>query len=105
MSGAALLGNELAEARQWVGEVLGDLAVDNDNNARLRETLRVFPLNRAGYKAAAAELDLHFNTVKYRIERAVSQRGRDISEDGLDVELALLICYWYGSTILQPDTT
>lgn len=105
VSAAALLGNELSEVRQWVGEVLGDLAIDNDNNARLRETLRIFLLNQAGYKAAAAELDLHFNTVKYRIERAVSQRGRGISEDRLDVELALLICYWYGPTVLRPDTT
>lgn len=102
---AALLGAELTEAKQWVGEVLGDLAIDNDGNARLRETLRVFLLNRAGYKAAAAELDLHFNTVKYRIERAVSQRGRDITDDRLDVELALLLCNWYGSTVLRPDIT
>lgn len=104
VSAVALFGDELAEVGQWVGEVLGDLAVDNDNNARLRETLRIFLRNQAGYKAAAADLDLHFNTVKYRVERAVSRRGKAISDDRLDVELALLICYWYGSTVLRPDT-
>ncbi|WP_245551175.1 helix-turn-helix domain-containing protein [Nocardia paucivorans] len=66
--------------------------------------MRIFLRNQAGYKAAAADLDLHFNTVKYRVERAVSRRGKAISDDRLDVELALLICYWYGSTVLRPDT-
>ncbi|MEU7767291.1 helix-turn-helix domain-containing protein [Nocardia sp. NPDC049190] len=101
---AALLGGEIAEVREWVGEVLGDLGADNDNDARLRETLQVFLRTGGSYKAAAAELDLHSNSVKYRVGRAVSRRGRPIAEDRLDVELALLVCHWYGSTVLRPDT-
>src|SRR6185312_15839597 len=39
---AAMLGADVTQAREWVAEVLGDLAVDDDNDAWLRETLHVF---------------------------------------------------------------
>lgn len=104
LSVAALLGDRIAEVWEWVGEVLGDLAADSDNDERLRETLRVFLGTGSSYKAAAAELDLHSNSVKYRVARAVSRRGRPIAEDRLDVELALLLCHWYGPPIPHPAT-
>lgn len=104
LSVAALLGDRITEAWEWVSEVLGDLAADNDNDARLRETLRVFLRTGSSYKAAAAELDLHSNSVKYRVARAVSRRGRPIAEDRLDVELALLLCHWFGPPIPHPAT-
>ncbi|TQM25749.1 PucR-like helix-turn-helix protein [Nocardia bhagyanarayanae] len=99
---AALVGTDLAETRDWVCEILGDLADDNENDARLRDTLRVFLRAGSSYKAAAAEVDLHFNSVKYRVGRAVARRGRPIGADRLDVELALLACHWYGSAVLRP---
>ncbi len=92
-----------AEAtRDWVATVLGDLATDDDNDQRLRETLRVFLGCGSSYKTAAEELNLHFNSVKYRVARAVDRRGREIGSDRLDVELALLACHWFGSTVLTP---
>lgn len=100
---AALLGNVVDEARGWVREVLGDLAGDTDNDARLRETLRVFLRTGSSYKAAAAELNLHSNSVKYRVGRAIARRGRPIGADRLDVELALLVCHWYGPPVLRPE--
>ncbi len=102
LSVAALLAGDIGETREWVAEVLGDLAGDNENDARLRETLRVFLRCGSSYKMAAEELTLHFNTVKYRVGRAVARRGRAIDEDRLDVELALLLCQWYGTAVLQP---
>jgi hypothetical protein len=104
----ARLGGDVADTRGWVAAVLGDLATDNENDARLRETLRVFLGAGSSYKVAAEELNLHFNSVKYRVGRAVARRGREIGsdcfEDRLDVELALLACHWYGSAVLQPGT-
>ncbi|WP_328393832.1 PucR family transcriptional regulator [Nocardia sp. NBC_00416] len=100
---AALLGGIVEEAHDWVSEVLGDLAGDNENDERLRDTLRVFLRTGSSYKAAAAELNLHFNSVKYRVGRAVARRGRAIEADRLDVELALLVCHWYGPVVLRPD--
>ncbi len=100
---AALLCNDIDPARGWVAEVLGDLAADNENDARLRHTLRVFLRCGSSYKLAAEELHLHANTVKYRLGRAISRRGRPIAGDRLDVELALLVCDWYGTAVLSAD--
>ncbi|MEU1205856.1 helix-turn-helix domain-containing protein [Nocardia sp. NPDC005825] len=99
---AALLSADLAATRAWVGEVLGELAGDNEHDARLRDTLWAFLRTGSSYKAAAAEVDLHFNSVKYRVARAVARRGRPIGDDRLDVELALLVCHWYGTAVLRP---
>jgi DNA-binding PucR family transcriptional regulator len=106
LSVMARLGGDVAGTREWVAAVLGDLATDNENDARLRETLRVFLGCGASYKLAAEDLNLHFNSGKYRGGRAIARRGRDIGspgfEDRLDVELALLACHWYGAAVLQP---
>lgn len=100
---AALLGGSVDEARYWVSEVLGDLAGDNEHDARLRDTLRVFLGTGSSYKAAATELNLHSNSVKYRVGRAIARRGRPIGADRLDIELALLVCHWYGPPVLRPE--
>jgi DNA-binding PucR family transcriptional regulator len=102
VSVVARLGGDVAGIREWVAGVLGPLAADTDNDARLRETLRVFLACGASYKVAAEELSMHFNSVKYRVGRAVARRGREIGSDRLDVELALLACHWYGAAVLQP---
>ena len=97
---AALLGADVTDTRAWVAGTLGALAADTENDARLRETLRVFLGCGSSYKQAAEELNLHFNTVKYRVRRAIARRGRGIDSDRLDVELALLTCHWYGAAVL-----
>ncbi len=102
LSVVARLGGDVVGTREWVATVLGDLAGDNENDARLRETLRVYLGCGSSYKVAAEELNLHFNSVKYRVGRAVARRGREIGSDRLDVELALLACHWYGAAVLQP---
>jgi sugar diacid utilization regulator len=101
---AALLGGDIAYAREWVDRVLGDLAADTENDERLRETLRVFLACGSSYKMAAEELAMHFNTVKYRVGRAEARRGRPIAEDRLAVELALLMCHWYGAAVHRRDS-
>jgi GGDEF-like domain/PucR C-terminal helix-turn-helix domain len=100
---AALVSTDLAEAQAWVRETLGPLATDSENDALLRETLRVFLHEGCSYKAAADDLNLHSNSVKYRVQRAVDRRGRQITDDRLDVELALLVCHWFGAEVLEPD--
>jgi DNA-binding PucR family transcriptional regulator len=101
LTAAALLGENPAAVRDWVADVLGPLATDTASDARLRDTLRVFLRAGSSYKAAAQELDLHYNSVKYRVSRAVSRRGRPIANDRLDVEIALLVCRWYGTSVLM----
>jgi diguanylate cyclase with GGDEF domain/PucR-like helix-turn-helix protein len=102
LSVVARLGGDVDGIRDWVGTVLGDLADESENDERLRETLRVYLGCGCSYKLAAEELNLHFNSVKYRVGRAVARRGREIGTDRLDVELALLACHWYGGAVLRP---
>ncbi len=108
LSVMARLGGDVVGTREWVATVLGDLAGDDENDARLRETLRVYLACGGSYKVAAEQLNLHFNSVKYRVARAVERRGREIGSaiggDRLDVELALLACHWYGAAVLQQKT-
>jgi DNA-binding PucR family transcriptional regulator len=103
LSAAALLGGDnRAAARLWVAEVLGPLARATDGDERLRDTLRVFLRAGSSFKAAGEQLHFHVNTMKYRIQRAIERRGRPITEDRLDVEIALLLCQWYGARVLTP---
>ncbi len=98
---AALLGGNVDTAAQWVTEVLGPLAEATENDERLRETLRAFLGSGSSYKAAAEDLHLHTNSVKYRVSRAVERRGRPITDDRLDVEVALLLCHYFGVALLH----
>jgi DNA-binding PucR family transcriptional regulator len=102
VAAAALHAGNLPAAREWVGEVLGPLSSATESDARLRDTLRVFLLSGSSYKAASSELTMHFNTVRYRVQRAEERLGRPISGTGrLDVELALLLCDWFGDAVLH----
>jgi DNA-binding PucR family transcriptional regulator len=98
---AALLSEKPDGVRRWVGEVLGPLAAATDNDERLRDTLRVFLRTGSSYTAAADELHLHFNSVRRRVQRAQARRGRPISDDRLDVEVALLLCHLFGAATLR----
>jgi sugar diacid utilization regulator len=98
---AARFRDDLPEARNWVGEVLGPLAGINEADERLRETLRVFLRSGSSFKDTAEELHLHVNSVKYRVKRAVERRGRPIGKDRLDVEVALLLCHFFDTAVLS----
>ncbi len=96
------LCSDLASARAWIHETLGDLAVDSSRNEGLRETARVFLQSGGSYTATAEQLFLHRNTAQYRVRKAEEVRGRPLRERRLDVELALLACHWMKSAVLQP---
>jgi hypothetical protein len=98
---AAQFCADLEQARLWVGDVLGALASATDSDERMRETLREFLHSGSSFKATADELHLHVNSVKYRVQRAVERRGRPITDDRLDVEVALLLCYWFDTAVLN----
>jgi DNA-binding PucR family transcriptional regulator len=98
---AAQFCDDLNEARAWVGDVLGPLASATDSDERMRETLREFLHTGSSFKATADELHLHVNSVKYRVQRAIERRGRPITDDRLDVEVALLLCHWFDTAVLN----
>lgn len=100
MAVAALLAENLAGTRRWVLDTLGPLATDTPNDARLRDTLRVFLSLGSSYTAAAEQLVLHPNSVRYRVNRAIERRGRPIGEGRIDIELALLACRHFQQAVL-----
>jgi DNA-binding PucR family transcriptional regulator len=100
VSVAALVGRDFEAASVWVGEVLGPLASDSESDDRLRDTLLVYLRTGSNYTTAADELHLHVNSVKYRVRRAVERRGKPIADDRTDVEVALLLCHWFGASVL-----
>jgi DNA-binding PucR family transcriptional regulator len=100
----ALLCSDLAATRIWVLDTLGGLATDDDATERLRETVRVFLNLGSSHTATAERLNLHKNSVQYRIAKAESLRGRPLRTDRADVELALRACRLLGPVVLaQPE--
>jgi PucR C-terminal helix-turn-helix domain/GGDEF-like domain len=98
----ALMSGSIPLLRAWVTETLGALADDDEQNARLRETLRVFLQENGSYKATAGQLTLHKNTVQYRVRKAEEGLGRPVGKDHLRVELALMASQWLGPAVLRP---
>lgn len=104
MSINTLLGSDLDAASAWIGDILGPLASQSESDERLRETLLVYLHTGSSYTAAAEQLQLHFNSVKYRVQRAMERRGRPIIDDRSDVEVALLLCHWFGAAVTRSST-
>jgi DNA-binding PucR family transcriptional regulator len=98
----ALMSGSIELLRAWVIETLGALADDDDHNARLRDTLRVFLQENGSYKTTAERLMLHKNTVQYRVRKAEESLRGPIASDRLDIELALLASQWLGAAVLRP---
>jgi DNA-binding PucR family transcriptional regulator len=101
---AALMAADLEETRRLVRKALGPLAADTETAARLRETLQVFLTEKGSYLATAERIHLHKNTVKYRVDKALEERGRPLDDERLELELALVACRWLAASVLVPAT-
>jgi PucR C-terminal helix-turn-helix domain/GGDEF-like domain len=88
--------------RAWVLSTLAGLATDDEQHARLRDTLLVFLQSGGSYKTTAERLVLHKNTVQYRIRKAEESLGRPVGGSRHDIELALQAARWLGVSVLQP---
>ncbi|SNR49840.1 PucR C-terminal helix-turn-helix domain-containing protein [Haloechinothrix alba] len=98
----ALMCTDIAATRSWLIDTLGALAIDDAPHARMRETLRVFLSEGGSYAAAAGRLNLHKNSIQYRIRKAEDELGHPVREKRLHVELALNVCHWLGPAVLRP---
>jgi DNA-binding PucR family transcriptional regulator len=97
----ALLVDEPAELADFVADVLGGLAVDDDWRASLRETLHVFLATNGSYAATAELLTVHRNTVHYRIQQTTEKYGVVLEGSAFELQLALTICRWHGPKVLH----
>ncbi|MGW6280225.1 PucR family transcriptional regulator [Kribbella sp. NPDC055071] len=100
---AAMMAADLEGTRRLVRKALGPLAADTEAAARLRETLQVFLAEKGSYLATAERIHLHKNTVKYRVDKALEERGRPLDDERLELELALVACRWLAGSVLMPD--
>jgi len=99
---AAMMATDLDGTRRLVRNALGPLAADTEAAARLRETLQVFLAEKGSYLATAERIHLHKNTVKYRVDKALEERGRPLDDERLELELALVACRWLAGSVLMP---
>jgi DNA-binding PucR family transcriptional regulator len=99
----ALMCGDRASLGEWVRETLGGLAADGESAARLRETLSTFLETGGSFTSAARLLHMHKNTVQYRVRKAEESLGHPVAERRRDVELALQVCEWLGTSVLRPS--
>lgn len=102
VGGIALMCTNLEATRAWVADTLGALAVDDEARTRLRETVRAFLASGGSYTAAADQLNMHRNSVVYRLHKAEEELGHPLRDARLQLELALDVCHWLGSIVLVP---
>lgn len=97
---ASLLTNDLERARSFALRELGGLASSEPSVARLRETLRLYLQTWGSHVRTAELLNVHQNTVAYRIRRAEELRGSLASVRRPELEAALLLADRLGDEIL-----
>jgi hypothetical protein len=95
-----LICTDLRSARIWVSSALGHLAANEPTRQRLRNTLRVFLEKGGSYTNAAEALNMHRNTVQYRVQKAQDLLPRPLAENRSEVEMALRACDQLGTTLL-----
>lgn len=92
----ALMCADLEATREWVCEVLGDLALDTESAERHRGTLLTFLRHDMSYTATAEAMVMHKNSIKYRVTTAEAMLARPLSVSRFDVHMALGVCRWLG---------
>lgn len=74
---------------RFVDRTLGELADDGEPTQRIRETVAAFLRHGGKVEAAASELVVHRNTVRYRVGRAEEILGRPVARGGDELLIAI----------------
>ncbi|MFG2826981.1 PucR family transcriptional regulator [Streptomyces sp. NPDC048434] len=98
----ALMAGDMEAVREFVAATLGDLAQAGTRHAILRETLQNFLTHHRSYAAAAQAMNLHRNSIQYRVQRATAllPAAAKSLEDDFHVRAALLAAHWLGRSVL-----
>ncbi|NEW57191.1 hypothetical protein GV794_16220 [Nocardia cyriacigeorgica] len=97
---AYLAGVDEAAMRALIARELRALARRDANAARLRETLHAYLRCQHSPEAAAKQLGVHKNTVRYRIQRIEELLGHPIDQRALPLQTALACVAAYGADVL-----
>jgi PucR C-terminal helix-turn-helix domain/GGDEF-like domain len=89
--------------RTFVRAELGALAADTDAARQVRATLEEFFAANSNFRATAARLGVHHNTVRHRLERAEQMLARPPGERRLALELALHLASQLGPWALEHE--
>jgi len=104
----AFLVDKLPESDAWVKSTLGQLAADDEECDRLRNTVLVYLEEGENAGAAGRRLFLHRNSVRYRVDQARKMLPVRLEDRRLDILLALKYCKWIpvsnGQDYWVPDT-
>lgn len=85
----ALMTRDRDEAERFVRAELGPLAAADARSARLRETLEAFLEANCSFRHAAQQLNVHENTVGYRVRRCEELLGHRVRQRQLELRAAL----------------
>ncbi|MDF3312823.1 helix-turn-helix domain-containing protein [Rhodococcus sp. T2V] len=88
-----LVSRDPALAHDFVRRQLGELLEDTAQNRDLRETLLAYLDEERSINAVAKRTHIARNTVTYRVKRAESLRGRPLSEQRLELHVALRLSH------------
>jgi PucR C-terminal helix-turn-helix domain/GGDEF-like domain len=101
---AAMLTENVVDARHFVERELGPLAADTPAAADLRATLLCYFEEESSPFAAGRRLHISRNTVGYRVKRASELLGYDVASRRYSLHTALMLADRFGPTILA-DTS
>lgn len=79
------------QAAAFTNRVLGPLAGPDPTTQRIAETLAVYLAEAGNRRRTSQRLIVHANTVTYRVRQAETILGRSLTEDTLDLRVALAI--------------
>jgi DNA-binding PucR family transcriptional regulator len=85
----AMLAEDPKVARRFATRELGPLAARDEATARLASTVAIFLEEGASFLRAGRRLEIHANTVAYRVRRAEALLGRSVNERQLELRVAL----------------
>jgi hypothetical protein len=97
---AVLLADDRSAARALVARELAGLASTGAHDVKLRQTVRAFLARGCSATAAARDLHVHTNTVRYRVEQAETVLRRPLQGQQLQLQLALMLVDALGPEVL-----
>ncbi|MCW8379703.1 PucR family transcriptional regulator [Streptomyces justiciae] len=95
------LGSDIERARWFVRSVLGPLSEPTGKAREHRATLRAYLSSGKSLVHAAEALNVHRNTVVYRVQRIEQLIGRQLQGQELDIQCALHLVEQFGDEVLE----